>query len=267
MMHKNKNPAESESPLRKIIASMNLTWINTGIYLSLLTWTLASIIFSPVCYLVLTKLLAWKKSDTLRKMIWFYGWICSHLMKLFVDIKWPEQPQLPNPCIIVSNHESFFDPYLVSFQPNKNICMAVRNWPFKIPFYGFFMSMAGYINVEDLEFSQIVEQARTALEEKASLMFFPEGTRSTDGKLRRFHSGPFYVSVKTGIPIVALCLSGTHNLLPKNKMLIRPSKIRGKILKPIYPLEYKDHESGHIELRNRVKENMITAIKQLNSMK
>ncbi|CCO23432.1 lysophospholipid acyltransferase family protein [Maridesulfovibrio hydrothermalis] len=246
-----------------MLSILKLIWINTGIYISLLSWTGLSIIISPVCYLFFTKILRREKPETLRKMIWYYGWTCSRLMSLFVDIKWPEQKELPSPCIIVANHESFFDPYLVSFQPDQNICMAVRNWPFKIPFYGFYMRLAGYINVESDDLDNIKNQATKALAENASLMFFPEGTRSRDGSLGRFHSGPFHIAMETGIPIVPLCISGSYKLLPRESMILRPSKVRGLILDPVYPDKYKDKQNAHIELRRAVKEIMVAGIENL----
>lgn len=204
-----------------------------------------------------------KVPETLRRMIWYYGFTCSKIMSVFVDIKWPEQTELPKPCIIVANHESFFDPYLVSFQPEKDICMAVRNWPFKIPFYGFYMRQAGYINVESDNLDTIRKQAISAIEEGATLMFFPEGTRSSDGSLGRFHSGPFHIAIESGIPVVPLCLSGTFEMLKKGGMIIRPSKVRGKILPPIHPEDYKNKQNAHIELRRAVKQSMVRGIQKL----
>ncbi|WP_320173233.1 lysophospholipid acyltransferase family protein [Maridesulfovibrio sp.] len=241
-----------------------LIWINAGIYLSIILWTLTGVIISPLCYLFFTRILKWEKPETLRKMIWYYGRTSSMLMSLFVDIQWPEQHKLPEPCIIIANHESFFDPYLVSFQPQRNICMAVRNWPFKIPFYGFYMKLAGYINVETDNLDEIIEQAGKAIEQNSSLMFFPEGTRSKDGNLNRFHSGPFHLAVQTGLPIVPLCITGTYNMLPRGHMLIRPSKVRGRILSPIYPEHFLNTQNPHIELRRAVKTTMVACIQEMN---
>ena len=235
-------------------------WINAAIYVLLVSWTLTCVFISPACFLFFTRVLKKQRPETLRKMIWYYGWSCSKIMSCFVDIKWPEQTKLPKQSIIVANHESFFDPYLVSFQPEKNICMAVRNWPFKIPFYGFYMRLAGYINVESTELDGIRKQALTALDDGATLMFFPEGTRSRNGELSRFHSGPFHLAIETGLPIVPLCLSGTYKLLPRNKMILSPSRVRGKILPPIYPHEYKNAKNPHIELRRAVKKIMVSEL-------
>lgn len=180
-----------------------------------------------------------------------------------MDIHWPEQCELPCPCIIVANHESFFDPYLVSLQPEKNICMAVRNWPFNIPLYGFYMRLAGYINVESDNLDDIRKQAFSALEQRASLMFFPEGTRSRDGQPGRFHSGPFHIAIEADVPIVPLCLTGTYKMLKRGSILIRPAKIRAEILPPVYPDKYKNTQNAHIELRRDVKKIMIRCIKEL----
>ncbi|NDV26727.1 lysophospholipid acyltransferase family protein [Desulfovibrio sp. JC010] len=243
---------------------VKLIWINAGIYLSIILWTLTGVVISPLCYLFFTRVLKWDKPETLRRMIWYYGWTSSKLLSLFADIKWPEQRELPSPCIIVANHESFFDPYLVSFQPQQNICMAVRNWPFRIPFYGFYMKLAGYINVETDDLDNIVKQARQAVDQKATLMFFPEGTRSKNGRLGRFHSGPFHLAMQTGLPVVPLCITGTYRMLPRGGMLIRPTKVRSKILEPIHPEHFRNKHNAHIELRRAVKSTMISCIREMN---
>lgn len=246
-----------------MLSYLKLIWINAGIYSTLFCWTALSFILSPLYFLFFTKILKRGKPKTLRQMIWYYGWTCSKMMSLFVDINWPEQQELPRPCIVVANHESILDPYLPSFQPEKNVCMAVRNWPFKIPFYGFYMRMAGYINVETEDIDDIRTQALKALDEKATLMFFPEGTRSKNGELNRFHSGPFHIAVETGVPIVPLCLSGTYELLSRGRMIIRPSRVRAKILAPVHPDEYKNKQTAHIELRHAVKKIMVSCIQDL----
>lgn len=245
-------------------AFFKLIWINAGIYFSVIIWTLIGVIISPLCYLFFTRVLKWERPETLRKMIWYYGWASSKIISLFVDIKWPKQREVPSPCIIVANHESFFDPYFISFQPQCNICMAVRNWPFKIPFYGFYMRLAGYINVETDNLDVIIKQAEKAVKNGASLMFFPEGTRSKDGNLNRFHSGPFHIAMQTDLPVVPLCITGTYHMLKRGHAVIRPAKIRSRILDPIYPEQFKNMQNGHIELRRTVKTTMISNIQKMN---
>ncbi len=126
------------------------------------------------------------------------------------------------------------------------------------------MKLAGYINVETDDLDTILKQAQTAVEQQATLMFFPEGTRSKDGRLNRFHSGPFRLSVQTGLPVVPLCISGSFRMLPRGHMLIRPAKVRGRILAPIYPEQFLSTQNPHIELRRSVKTTMVACIQELN---
>ncbi|WP_320172124.1 lysophospholipid acyltransferase family protein [Maridesulfovibrio sp.] len=241
---------------------LKLIWINAGIYGCIILWTLICVLLSPL-FILYSRLRGREDSVTLREIIWHYGYTSVKLMGLFVDIEWPEQTELPCPCIIVANHESFFDPYLISMQPQKETCLAVRSWPFKIPFYGYYMRGAEYINVEKDDLDTIKKQASNALRRKISLMFFPEGTRSRTGETGRFHSGPFHIAMEENVPVVPFCISGTYEMLKKNSLIINPSRVRTKILPPVYPQDYKDMPNSHIELRRAVKQIMVNSIREL----
>ena len=66
------------------------------------------------------------------------------------------------------------------------------------------MRLAGYLDVESLSWEEMPGRRPARLRRRGLLLFFPEGHRSRDGRLQRFHSGAFKLAVETGVPVVPL---------------------------------------------------------------
>ena len=71
-----------------------------------------------------------------------------------------------------------------------------------------------------------------------SVMIFPEGTRSLDGKIRPFKKGGFVLAVDAGVPIVPIIIRGTRSIMPKGRLMINPGTVKMEIGKPIDTSEY-----------------------------
>ena len=71
-----------------------------------------------------------------------------------------------------------------------------------------------------------------------SLVLFPEGTRSTTGKMGRFRKGAAYFALRLGVPIVPVNIQGSANMLPKSKKLMRPARLSAVIGTPLNPYDY-----------------------------
>ena len=97
------------------------------------------------------------------------------------------------------------------------------------------------------------------LERNCSVMFFPEGTRSRDGRLNRFKDGAFVAAIKGGVPVLPLMVDGSRNALPKNTWLFnRGSDVHLKVLPPVSTegLTTKDAP----DLRDRVRQMILDAL-------
>jgi 1-acyl-sn-glycerol-3-phosphate acyltransferase len=142
------------------------------------------------------------------------------------------------PCILVVNHFSFFDTYCMALLPFSDAVFAIRAWPFKMFWYAPFMHLAGYLNVEDMEWQKISEATASIISKGGALLFFPEGHRSRHRQLQRFYSGAFKLAIETGAKIVPLCLSGTDELLPPGRWWLRPARVTLKALEPVDPKDF-----------------------------
>ena len=78
-----------------------------------------------------------------------------------------------------------------------------------------------------------MEAAAEALRSGLSILVFPEGTRSLDGRLAGFKKGPFFLAEQTGAPIVPIAISGTERMMSKGSVWITPGVARVQMLEPI----------------------------------
>ncbi len=119
--------------------------------------------------------------------------------------------------VVVSNHESNADPFLVSFLPWEMKWLGKASL-FRIPVAGWMMRMAGDIPVQRGD-SDSAKEAMAAcarwLERGVPVMLFPEGTRSQDGQLLPFKDGAFRLAIETGADVLPLAVAGTRTALPK----------------------------------------------------
>jgi 1-acyl-sn-glycerol-3-phosphate acyltransferase len=143
--------------------------------------------------------------------------------------------------IFMSNHQSNFDiPVLLGHLPVPFRWLAKAEL-FKIPVFGRAMRGAGYIPIDRSDRAAAIaslQKAADAVAGGVSVVIFPEGTRSRDGALKPFKKGGFVMAVQAGVPIVPVALKGTFDIMPKDRLLIRPREVTLEIGEPIATTAY-----------------------------
>jgi len=230
-------------------------WINIGIYSTTTAWTILSILLSPLAWWLIKHARQYSDAEAVRDLIWVYGKVWITLTSLFVPIT-VEQKAPVEPCILVLNHSSFFDTFLLAAQPLRDVCMTIRDWPYKILFFRPFMKAARYVRTENIPPGQVANQAIEELKAGHNMIFFPEGTRTHDGKLGRFRSGAFHAAIQANVPVVPMCIHGSYEFLSRGQKALSYSPISIKLLPPVYPEKYKSLENGHVQMRKDVKKIM-----------
>lgn len=200
----------------------------------------------------------------IRLFVWIYGRAWLAIIKPFTEFytEGLEKGDIKPPCIIVPNHLSFFDTFFMGALPFSNVCFAIRSWPFRLAWYSPFMRLAQYLDVENAMWEESFERCKDELLKGAALLFFPEAHRSRDGRLGRFYSGAFKVSVVTGVPVVPLCIKGTGDMYPPGRLLLKPAKVGLKALPAVDPAGFPGPE-GHIEMRKFIKALMAEEIEKM----
>jgi len=238
--------------------------MNFWCYGSMLAWTLFGMLTFPFAFGLCLLVLRWPADKLARWFIWLYGRGWLLLMSPFVRFR-REQMDLirqGQPSLFVVNHLSFFDTYCMALLPVHDVTFAVRSWPFRMFWYSGFMRLARYLDVEGSSWEETLCNSNSAFAAGGTVLFFPEGHRSRDGRLQRFYSGGFKVAINAGVPLIPLCIDGTDRLLPPGRKLFRPCRVRLRALEPIDTRSFTDAE-GPGRLRRLVKSRMAEALAEM----
>lgn len=144
-------------------------------------------------------------------------------------------PSNNSPVIYVANHQSQVDVLLLLLLGVQFRWIAKASL-FKIPIFGWAMSAAGYVPVvrgSRASGKHSMEAARKVLSSGVSMAFFPEGTRSNDGKLGIFKNGAFLLASQLGLPVVPITVVGAVSALPKGGIVPRHFSFRLVVHPPI----------------------------------
>ncbi|MDO9567023.1 MAG: lysophospholipid acyltransferase family protein [Candidatus Desulfaltia sp.] len=158
------------------------------------------------------------------------------------------------PYIYMPNHQGNFDiPILQAYLPVQFRWLAKAEL-FKTPIFGYAMGKAGHISIDRSNrksaFKSLTNAARI-IRNGVSVLIFPEGTRSSDGNIRHFKNGGFFLAVDSGVPIVPVIIHGLWPLMLKNKVFVRPGNVLLEIKKPIESAEY--HRKTKDDLLKKVR--------------
>ena len=146
------------------------------------------------------------------------------------------------PAVVVCNHLSSLD-ILVILMLNPKLIMLTNNWVWKSPVFGFVVRMADYYPVKEEGAEQAIELLADRIKNGYSVVVFPEGTRSKDGNMKRFHKGAFYLAEKLNVDILPIVIHGS-NYTAKDDFMLKSGKLTVKFLPRIkqsdtqYGLDY-----------------------------
>lgn len=167
------------------------------------------------------------------------------------------------PVIVASNHASNIDPPLIGGIFPRRLCYLAKDSLFKNPALGFLIASLGAIPVtrEDRQRAGVVlKLLLEQLNRGESILLFPEGSRSKDGKLKPLEGGAAFLSVKSGVPILPVCIKGSLGVCPPGSSFPRPGKLRVRFAEPISP--DPDVKSDR-EKRDRLTERLYGVLRAL----
>jgi len=182
-------------------------------------------------------------------------WVCG----IKVYVKGLDNVESHEPRIYLTNHQSYFDIFaLLAYLP-VDFKFILKQELMKIPLFGFAMRRAKYIAIDrdnPKKAVQSMNEAAERIRNGVSVIIFPEGTRSTDGRLQPFKRGGFHLALKSGCALVPVAIINSRDIVPKGSFRINRGTFGMNIGKPIPVKGYKKKDID--QLMMRVKEAIIS---------
>ncbi|MDR1416432.1 MAG: 1-acyl-sn-glycerol-3-phosphate acyltransferase [Prevotellaceae bacterium] len=161
------------------------------------------------------------------------------------------------PAIIISNHQSHLD-LMCLMMLTPRLIILTNSWVWSNPFYGRLIKYADFYPVTD-GVEQGLGQLSELVQKGYSIVVFPEGTRSKDCSILRFHRGAFYLAEALKLDIVPVFLHGVGHVLPKNELTLRSGAITVQVHPRIAPNDARygaDYAARAKLLRQRYRETL-----------
>jgi uncharacterized protein len=169
------------------------------------------------------------------------------------------------PCIVISNHQSAVDVMLVVSLPG-DVRQTAKKRVFDAPFLGIGCKILGHVMVEPNDPETTLSRCRGKLAEGASVHFYPEGTRSPDGFVQRFHRGAFELAVELWQEILPIILCDTNTGVPRDAYWFEPYHAVVRALPRVTPQNF-DYALGSLALMQHCEKIVRDALqKQLDEL-
>ena len=170
-----------------------------------------------------------------------WAWVNSKVNLTRTEIINPDRIDPQQSYVIMSNHSSHYD--IIAFYGawRHQFRWVMRHSLRKVPGLGWGSEAVGHIFINRTNREAAIaslHEARERLVDGVSVMFFPEGTRSSDGRLMAFKKGGFMMALDLGIPILPISMSGPSDVLPYGHWKPLPGRIRITVHEPIDVAQY-----------------------------
>jgi 1-acyl-sn-glycerol-3-phosphate acyltransferase len=182
-------------------------------------------------------------------------WVCG----VKVEVKGLKNVDSHVPRVYLTNHQSYFDILALFACLPVSFKFVVKEELMRIPLFGLAMKLTGHVAVDRHDYRKAVKSMNEAAEKignGVSMLIFPEGTRSEDGRLQPFKNGGFRLALKAGCDVVPMAIINSRSIVPKGSLRINKGTFGLHIGKPI---SVKDYSKKDIDkLMTRVRESMMS---------
>lgn len=143
------------------------------------------------------------------------------------------------PSVIICNHQSHLD-LMTMLALTPKVVLLTNDWVWRSPFFGYVIRHAKYYPISQ-GIDNILPKLQKLVAQGYSIAIYPEGTRSRDCTIGRFHKGAFHIARELGLDIIPLVLYGTGRVLPKKAKSLRRGRIVLEVGERITPQEQQRH--------------------------
>jgi 1-acyl-sn-glycerol-3-phosphate acyltransferase len=175
-------------------------------------------------------------SRTQKIWYWFLQWGCRFAALLFWRVRVFGKENVPaeGGCLLLANHQSFFDPPLCGIGPNRQLCYVARDSLFDNPQFGWLINS---LNAIPIKRNSADIGAMKAIIEKLKngnvIVLFPEATRTSDGTIADVKAGFGLIARRAKVPVLPVVIDGAFEAWPRNKKfptLGRITVVYGKLI-------------------------------------
>src|SRR6185369_7731054 len=152
-----------------------------------------------------------------------------------VEVTGLERLERDRPYVFVANHQSIYDIPIIFWSVPYQLRIIAKESLGRFPFLGWHLRRTGHmlVNRSRPDRNAIFSWASRLTSQGLSLIVFPEGTRSRDGRVARFKGGSFLLALQAGLPIVPLSIVGSRHVMLKGRLATYPGAVRLVVHDPI----------------------------------
>jgi 1-acyl-sn-glycerol-3-phosphate acyltransferase len=187
-----------------------------------------------------------------------WAWCLCRANLTWVRVRGREHAKPGQSYVIMSNHQSHFDVLAFYGHWGRQFRWIMKEELRKVPGLGWGCAAVGHIFVDRSDREKAIASMRAAgsrLEKGVSVMIFPEGSRSRDGRMQPFKKGGFMMALELGLPILPVSISGSRHVLPGHTTRLLPGNVRITVHEPI------DVASRSLEDRARLMDEVAAVIR------
>ena len=200
----------------------------------ILLWAilLTLILFLPIVIVALCG----KRGDAAFQGTRIYAWLILKLCGIRLRVRGKENIRPGQRYVILSNHASYFDPPALVLALGLQYRWVIKKELRRVPLFGLALETSRNLFIDRSRGSDALESIKRGvaqLPEGTSILIFPEGTRSWDGKLLPFKKGGFVIARDGQLPILPVTIRGSHDRLPKGNAAFTSGEIEIVIHPPM----------------------------------
>jgi 1-acyl-sn-glycerol-3-phosphate acyltransferase len=166
-----------------------------------------------------------------------WSWLILKTTGVRVRVEGLERITAGKTYVFVSNHQSIYDTPVVFASLPYQLRIIAKESLARFPVLGWHLRRGGHLFVDRRHPDRpgILRRWRALVSEGLSLIIYAEGSRSSDGRVRRFKGGSFLLAIQAGLPIVPIAVIGTRQVMPKGRLRTEPANVTLIVHDPIEP--------------------------------